>query len=690
MGIRCSFISIFILIVVINVGIACAQSAPLQRNVVPVGSESGAPEAPGPYFALVIGINDYNHLTKLNTAVNDADSVGKVLREQYGFETTVLRNPSRHDILLALDNYRRTVADNANLLIYYGGHGYYDREMDKAYWAPVDAEKETYADWIIADEITSRARAIPARHILIVSDSCYSGMIAGTREDSPNMAPATLSVFLDKMLRKRSRGIISSGGNEPVTDEGAPGHSLFAHVLLQGLAQIEKEVFTADELFQGYVKAQVVGKSDQVPQYTIIRNSGDDFGDFVFFRLPSSTKLQPAGRGGTAVQPRDVLGQAKTLIATKAYASAYPLFKQAAEQGNPEAMAYLGFYYDSHKRKYAGSVGKDDVLATSWYRKAADAGNPWGMLNLGFMYAFGAGGLSKDEVQAVAWFRKAAEAGDARGSAFLGYMYEVGGGGLPKDDVQAAAWYRKAAETGVTRGMYSVGNMYREGRGGLAKDEVQAVAWFRKAAEDGDARGSAFLGYMYEVGGGGLAKDDVQALAWFRNAADAGDTWAMNSIGEMYREGRGGLPKDDVRAVAWYRKAAEAGDAGGMSNLGFMYAHGRGDLPKDELQALAWYRKGADLGDANSMNNLAWLLATSTDPRVRNPKEAVALAQRAVEIEADNANFLDTLATAYFEAGHRDKAAEAERRAVKLKPDNLSFRRALEKFEAANQQSETR
>jgi hypothetical protein len=51
------------------------------------------------------------------------------------------------------------------------------------------------------------------------------------------------------------------------------------------------------------------------------------------------------------------------------------------------------------------------------------------------------------------------------------------------------------------------------------------------------------------------------------------------------------------------------------------------------------------------MNNLAVLLATSTDPKIRNPKEAVSLAQKAVEIEADNPTYLDTLATVYFEAG---------------------------------------
>jgi tetratricopeptide (TPR) repeat protein len=65
------------------------------------------------------------------------------------------------------------------------------------------------------------------------------------------------------------------------------------------------------------------------------------------------------------------------------------------------------------------------------------------------------------------------------------------------------------------------------------------------------------------------------------------------------------------------------------------------------------------------MNNLAILVATSSDPKIRNPSEAVSLGEKAVELEPDNASYLDTLATAYFEAGQPGKAAETEQRALK-------------------------
>jgi predicted Zn-dependent protease len=85
-----------------------------------------------------------------------------------------------------------------------------------------------------------------------------------------------------------------------------------------------------------------------------------------------------------------------------------------------------------------------------------------------------------------------------------------------------------------------------------------------------------------------------------------------------------------------------------------------------------------------AMNNLAFLLATTTDPELRNPKEALSLAQKAVSAEPNNAAHQDTLARAYFETGQPEKAAEAEQRAVALQPDNPSYKEALEKYRATN------
>jgi WD40 repeat protein/uncharacterized caspase-like protein len=237
----------------------------------------------GKYVALLIGNNAYQHLNQLKTAINDAEKVAGLLRESYGFETKVLLNATREKIISAINEHRRSLTDQDHLLIYYAGHGFFDRDVSKAYWLPVDARDTDNANWISADDVTTNIRGIRARHILIISDSCYSGAIV--RENPIRLTtPAERERYIEKMMEGTSRILMASGGAEPVEDGGGGGHSVFANALLRGLRQMDMPMFTAEELFFRFVKEPVAGKSDQTPEYSPIRNSGHDAGDFVFIR----------------------------------------------------------------------------------------------------------------------------------------------------------------------------------------------------------------------------------------------------------------------------------------------------------------------------------------------------------------------------------------------------------------------
>lgn len=244
----------------------------------------------GRYYALVIGNNDYQYVSALQTATKDARVIEEVLRDEYGFETQLLLNARRDQILTALNEYRRTLDEQANLLIYYAGHGHYDRDVEKAYWIPVDARPDNNVNWISADDVTTNIRGILAAHILIISDSCYSGMMP--RGDKLILAPKERERYLQKMIAGKSRILMSSGGNEPVADGGAAGHSVFAAALLTGFKQMGEDRFTAEELFYQYIREPVAGKTHQTPQYNPIINSGHDSGDFVFMRTRATHRAE--------------------------------------------------------------------------------------------------------------------------------------------------------------------------------------------------------------------------------------------------------------------------------------------------------------------------------------------------------------------------------------------------------------
>lgn len=397
----------------------------------------------GAYYALVIGIKNYQTLPKLETPLDDAGAIADVLRRRYGFEVNLLLDASRHQILSALAEYRRKMQQNDNLLIYFAGHGQFDAAAERGYWLPADAERDNDANWIIADEITSSVRALAALHVLVVSDSCYSGTL--NRSIGSAIKPLDPTQYLQKMFAGKSRNLMSSGGNEPVADGEAPGHSVFANAFLQGLSGMDEDAFTAMDLFNAYVQRRVVGGSDQVPQYAPIRDSGDVEGDIVFFRVAVSgggggttapnnkagksspgTHAADANKKPVAAVYADDLSKARQLSASGAYASALPFFEKAAREGSPEAMVYLGEYFDSSETQFTG-VPKDDAQAVSWYRKAAEAGSPKGMGNLGSLYAAGRG-VEQDTWQAMRWYRKAAEAGDVTAMKNLGRLYGYGTG----------------------------------------------------------------------------------------------------------------------------------------------------------------------------------------------------------------------------------------------------------------------
>ncbi|WP_162915297.1 caspase family protein, partial [Desertibaculum subflavum] len=234
----------------------------------------------GRYVALVIGNNDYRHLPKLKTAVGDARAVADLLKARYGFEVELLLNADRDAIIRAVNGYRSKLRDADSLLIYYAGHGLIDEATDRGFWLPIDAEKENEARWVDVAVISSNLRAMQARHILVVADSCYSGSLVRAAEQTGIPSGGERTMLLQRMRERRARVALTSGSLEPVVDSGGSGHSVFAGALLTLLRE-NAEIVSASELF-ARLRARVVANAQQTPLYSDIRFAGHEGGDFIF------------------------------------------------------------------------------------------------------------------------------------------------------------------------------------------------------------------------------------------------------------------------------------------------------------------------------------------------------------------------------------------------------------------------
>jgi peptidoglycan hydrolase-like protein with peptidoglycan-binding domain/uncharacterized caspase-like protein len=231
----------------------------------------------GRYHAIVIGNDAYTSLPRLNTAVEDAKAVAAILEQDYGFGVTLLTDATEATIAGTLIKLRWTLAPEDNLLVYYAGHGWYDEEAERGYWLPVDAVLDNRSHWISNADVTDMLKAIKAKHVIVVADSCYSGTL--TR----GLAIGGKSTgYVQNIVRRRARTVLTSGGLEPVLDGGGGGNSVFAEAFLDALRG-NAGVIDGEGVYQR-VKDQVLLNAEQTPQYGNIRLAGHDGGDFLFVR----------------------------------------------------------------------------------------------------------------------------------------------------------------------------------------------------------------------------------------------------------------------------------------------------------------------------------------------------------------------------------------------------------------------
>ncbi len=251
------------------------------------------------YHALLIANEDYDNedfASDLKTPVADVKTIGKVLSENYGFTVEYLLNADYDAMADALERviYREQKDDDPEndkdaILIYYAGHGFADRVLGdnlRYFWMPVDASKSSPRTWYETVEISKYLKASSIPQIMVVADSCYAGNLP-SRDGMTDLSEPAHSPDFKRYVRKRtkmkSRFVFTSGGNEPVLDDGGDGHSVFAREFLNVLEQ-NTGLLRAYEL-QGQVTPRVerasavVGK-EQTPFFGYLGAAGHEFGEF--------------------------------------------------------------------------------------------------------------------------------------------------------------------------------------------------------------------------------------------------------------------------------------------------------------------------------------------------------------------------------------------------------------------------
>jgi len=515
-------------------------------------------------YAVVVGITNYSsgywkdH--RLPYARPDAEAVAKLLQAQ-GYTVTSLydERATKHNILAAFEALADKLQVSDRVVVFISSHGTNKSTASgkRGYIVPYDGSD--YASYLSDAELKDASAAMQtARHQLFIIDACYAGLMitrsGGVPPDVPN--------YLNEVTTRIAREVVTAGGgDQEVLDSGPNGHSVFTNALLEGLngqADLNRDGYITFSELESYLGPRA-WNSYQTPAFGVL--PGDGSGQYIF--------QSPLGQTAPLIQaapiPKivikkgdsDQLESAKQLLQESRFSEAFPLFRSAAGNGDPEAAYYLGQSY------YNGwGVPQNYAASLPWFEKAATAGSSEAMRSLGFMYEQGLG-VSQDYRKARELFEKGAAAGNAGAMSNLGFMYEKALG-VPRSYVEAKQWYEKGAAGGDAWSMNDLGVCYRDGLG-VNKDYARAKELFEKAAAAGNSEAMLSLGNMYQSGQG-VAPDYAKARELYERAAAAGNAGAMEDLGFMY-ENALGVPRSYTDAKQWYEKAAAAGNSDAARRL---------------------------------------------------------------------------------------------------------------------------
>lgn len=192
-------------------------------------------------YALLFGTDRYDHWDNLTNPIYDVRTIGDVLKEKYNFEVEVVENATYEEMSEKLAEYtQKKFGLQDQLFVFFAGHGVFDDGLNEGYVVASNSLKSDLAklSYLSHETIAKRLETIKCDHIFLTMDVCFGGafdQVLVANRDA--YAEANDEEFLIRVLSKRTRKYLTSGGKQYVPD-GIPGrHSPFATKFIQALKE---------------------------------------------------------------------------------------------------------------------------------------------------------------------------------------------------------------------------------------------------------------------------------------------------------------------------------------------------------------------------------------------------------------------------------------------------------------------
>ena len=257
----------------------------------------------GKTYLFFIAIDKYkNRVPVLSNAVRDAQVVAECLLEYYDLDPGHLKilvneQVSRKTILIAFKEYLKKLNDTDNFILYFSGHGSYDKTMQRGYWLTSEAEAEDETTFLSNNTVHDFIKNLKARHVFVMVDACYSEALFLDRQKS--LPPSKRYII-------PSRWLLTAGRMEPVSDGPTGQHSPFAKALLVQLRSNQDSFLWIGDLCRAVIKGVEANVKGQTPRGQALLHVGDYGGEFAFSRKgvgpPPMNTLETNQNGSIQIQ----------------------------------------------------------------------------------------------------------------------------------------------------------------------------------------------------------------------------------------------------------------------------------------------------------------------------------------------------------------------------------------------------
>ena len=277
------------------------------------------------HYALVAGACAYTGDRALKFPCRDARAMRDLLVQSYGYapENILLYvdqagpgdrvdgAPTAANLRLAVERFRDKFGEHepSSFLFYYSGHGGYEKGARKDFGVLQPTGYFEHPElpisdrgWDMQELLDSIHKGVPARHVMIVLDACYSGWAVGAKGDEK------LSTELMSLWKERAEVVLSAGtkGQRAWEDDDEPrawawgGHSALTAFVLQGLtplaagapADLNHDGLVTDEELGKFLRLRVpeavraLKRAEQMPQFFRFDEQLPASGQFLFVPAP--------------------------------------------------------------------------------------------------------------------------------------------------------------------------------------------------------------------------------------------------------------------------------------------------------------------------------------------------------------------------------------------------------------------